>query len=92
MSHAIGREAKQQGELLDSLESAMDQAQAALRMGMKRLDGAMKNAKSNHILYLLLFAVAMVFLVVLLRKLAGVIRFILCLPSPILGHYCSRKK
>ena len=92
MSRAIGAEAKEQGKLMDSLEASMEQAKSMLNMGMKKLNRVARQGKSWHLVYLVLFAVALIVVVLFLAKLAGWIRFFICLPSPLLGHYCSRKK
>lgn len=46
----------------------MDQARASLRKTMKRLNRAYADSKSNHMLYLVLFAVALFFAVFFWNK------------------------
>lgn len=43
------------GQIMESLETAMDTAKASLRQTMKRLDEVARKTKSNHLLYVILF-------------------------------------
>ncbi|KAG2488779.1 hypothetical protein HYH03_012776 [Edaphochlamys debaryana] len=59
LSLAIEDEQKQQGELINSLEDTMERAKLVMRRAMGRLNIAYKQAQSNHMLFLILFALLM---------------------------------
>ena len=61
VSEAIGEESRLTGQVMEGLESAMEQARLSLKKTMKRMGRAMEQARSNHMLYLILFAVALFF-------------------------------
>jgi hypothetical protein len=46
---------------MEGLESAMEQARGSLRKTMKRLGRAYQQSRSNHMTYLLLFAILLFF-------------------------------
>lgn len=69
MSEAIGEESRLTGQVMEGLEAAMDQARASLRKTMKRLGRAYEQSRSNHMLYLILFALALFFGVFFWNKL-----------------------
>jgi predicted PurR-regulated permease PerM len=58
MSRAIGEESRLQKEQAESLEDLMEKAKVELKRGMRRLSRAFQQSKSNHLLYLVLFCVA----------------------------------
>ena len=58
MSRAIGEESKLQKEQAESLEDLMEKAKVELKRGMRRLNRAFQQSKSNHLLYLVLFCIA----------------------------------
>lgn len=60
LSLAIEDERKQQGEIINSLDEALEKAKLALRRAMGRLNIAYKQAQSYHLLFLLLFIVVFV--------------------------------
>ena len=62
---------------MDGLEGAMEQARASLKKTMKRLGRAYTQSKSNHMLYLVLFALALFFALFFWAKLHRVLRWIL---------------
>lgn len=68
MSLAIEEERKEQGALIESMEEAMERARLALRQTMQRLNVAYKQAQSNHLLFLVLFAVFLLFGIYVLAK------------------------
>lgn len=70
MSEAIGEENRLTAQVMDSLETAMEQARLSLRKTMKRLGRAFRQSKSNHMLYLMLFGLAMFFAVFFWSKLS----------------------
>lgn len=61
VSQAIQEENRLTGQVMDSLEGAMDQARASLKKTMRRLGRAYEQSRSNHMLYLILFALALFF-------------------------------
>jgi hypothetical protein len=61
VSEAIQEENRLTGQVMDSLEGAMDQARASLKKTMRRLGRAYEQSRSNHMLYLILFALALFF-------------------------------
>ncbi|KAI3429452.1 hypothetical protein D9Q98_005545 [Chlorella vulgaris] len=70
VSEAIGEENRLTAQVMDSLETAMEQARLSLRKTMKRLGRAFRQSKSNHMLYLMLFGLAMFFAVFFWSKLS----------------------
>lgn len=54
---AIHEEQNAQSGILSKMEESMEQARLGLSSTMKRLGRTFQNSKSNHLLYLLLFAV-----------------------------------
>lgn len=70
MSEAIGEENRLTAQVMDSLETAMEQARLSLRKTMKRLGRAYRQSRSNHMLYLVMFALAMFFAVYFWSKLS----------------------
>ena len=62
MSMAIGEEGKLQKQAAETLSEYMEQAQVALNKGMRRVNKALRQSKSNHLLYLALFCLAIFFL------------------------------
>ena len=66
----------------------MDKARGAMKQGMRRLDRALKQSKSWHLLYLVLFAIAVFILLLFFSKVIGWVRWLFCLPSLIFG-YCK---
>ena len=77
MSLAIDEEARTQGELVKSLEAALERASAGMGRAARRLNVAYRQAKSNHLLYLALFAMALFTLVYFLAKAVRVGKAIL---------------
>lgn len=58
----------------DLQEDVMDNAKLAMRRGMKRLNRAFAQSKSNHLLYLALFVVGIFFVVMFWAKAARFLR------------------
>ena len=52
MSMAIGEENKLQKQAAETLSDYLEQADVALRRGMRRVNKALRQSKSNHLLYL----------------------------------------
>ena len=61
VSQAIGEESRLTTQVMEGLESAMEQARGSLRKTMKRLGRAYQQSRSNHMTYLLLFAILLFF-------------------------------
>jgi hypothetical protein len=76
VSEAIGEENRLTAQVMDSLETAVEQARLSLRKTMKRLGRAYRQSKSNHMLYLVLFALAMFFAVYSWSKLSRLLKWI----------------
>lgn len=76
VSEAISEENRLTAKVMDGLETAMDQARASLRKTMKRLNRAYADSKSNHMLYLVLFAVALFFAVFFWNKVQRLLKWI----------------
>ncbi|KAL4447674.1 hypothetical protein ABPG75_004893 [Micractinium tetrahymenae] len=76
VSEAISEENRLTAQVMDGLETAMDQARASLRKTMKRLNRAYADSKSNHMLFLILFAVALFFAVYFWNKVHRLIKWV----------------
>ena len=61
VSFAIQEENQLTKGVMDSLESAMETARLTLRQTIKRLDRVAKKTRSNHVLYVFLFGIALFF-------------------------------
>lgn len=73
---AITEENQLQRQILDSLEETMEKVKGALKGTMKRLNRAYKDSKSNHVTYLVLFALAMFFMVYSWHRVSSFLRWI----------------
>lgn len=69
LSNAIDEERKQQGDLIQSLEEVLERASLGMKRAMRRLNIAYAQSKSNHMLYFVLFAMLLFFVVYILGKL-----------------------
>jgi protein transport protein SFT1 len=76
VSTAIAEESRLTQQIVDSLEHAIQAAQMNLKATMKRLNRVFKRAKSNHMVYLLVFALAMFFAVFMFNKIHGFLAWI----------------
>ncbi|GMH42795.1 hypothetical protein BSKO_10714 [Bryopsis sp. KO-2023] len=76
VSKAIHEEAKEQSKLAEALQEALDQGRFALKKASKRLNLVYDKARSNHLVYLVLFAFAVVMGVWFLAKVAHVTRMV----------------
>lgn len=76
MSEAISEENRLTGQVMEGLEAAMDQARASLKKTMKRLGRAYEQSRSNHLLYLVLFALALFFAVFFWNKVRRLLAWI----------------
>lgn len=61
VARAIGEENVLQAQAASSLEEALEQASLAMKKGMRRVNRALQQSKSNHFLYLALFCLAVFF-------------------------------
>ena len=61
LSRAIGDEQKLNAEAAETLEESLERAKLMLKKGMRRLNRAFEQSKSNHFLYLVLFMLAAFF-------------------------------
>jgi hypothetical protein len=68
MSMAIGEENKLQKQAAETLSEYMEQAEIALKRGMRRVSKALRQSKSNHLLYLALFCLGIFFLLYFLIR------------------------
>ena len=71
LSRAIGEENQLQRKQAESLEELMEQARAGLKRGMRRLNKAFHQSRSNHLIYLFLFCVSVSFLLYFWSKFRG---------------------
>ncbi|GAX75721.1 hypothetical protein CEUSTIGMA_g3164.t1 [Chlamydomonas eustigma] len=69
LSQAIDEETKVQGSLINSLEESMERARMSLKRTMVRLNIAYKQAQSNHMLLLVLFAVVLFISIYVISKI-----------------------
>ena len=68
MSMAIGEENKLQKQAAETLSDYLEQADVALRRGMRRVNKALRQSKSNHLLYLALFCLGVFFMLYFLIR------------------------
>mmetsp|Transcript_13568 Transcript_13568/g.41031 ORF Transcript_13568/g.41031 Transcript_13568/m.41031 type:complete len:125 (-) Transcript_13568:1251-1625(-) len=73
---AIHEEQNVQNGILSNLEETMEQARLGLSTTMKRLSRTIQGSKSNHLLYLLLFAVGVMAALWLLTKAYRIVRWV----------------
>eukprot|EP00887_Chlorella_sp_A99_P003053 scaffold9.g3053.t1 len=76
VSEAIQEETRLTGQVMEGLEAAMEQARATLRQTMRKLNRAYRQSKSNHVLYVFLFAIAMFFVVYAWARVVRLLRWI----------------
>ena len=77
LSQAIGEENKLSKVAAEGLEETLDRAKAALSRGLKRVNRAMRRGRSNHMIYLVAFAFAMLLGVYVWAKLYRVVRWLI---------------
>lgn len=61
VARAIGEENVLQQQAANSLEEVLDQASLAMKKGMRRVNRALQQSKSNHFMYLAVFCLAIFF-------------------------------
>lgn len=76
VGQAISEEATLQQQMMDNLELAMDRARTAMSVVQKKLDKVYRQSKSNFLLYVMLFALAIFFLVYSYKRTAAFMRWI----------------
>lgn len=59
LSRAIEDETRQQGEIINGLEDTLERAKLLMTRTMGRLNVAYRQARSNHLLFIVLFGIAM---------------------------------
>eukprot|EP00890_Picochlorum_soloecismus_P005608 jgi/Picsp_1/6048/NSC_03402-R1_cell division cycle 5-like protein len=64
VSKAIQEETSLTQQIVETLENSLDIAKLTLKQTMKRLDRVAKKTRSNHVLYVLLFGLALFFFVI----------------------------
>eukprot|EP00803_Ostreobium_quekettii_P011190 evm.model.scf_4956.1 EVM.evm.TU.scf_4956.1 scf_4956:1708-3562(-) len=76
VSQAIHEESQSQSFLMQSLEEVMERGRLALKQTMKRMNRVYEQAQSNHLLWLALFAFAIIMAIWFLSKMAHFTRMI----------------
>ncbi|CAG9467568.1 unnamed protein product [Pedinophyceae sp. YPF-701] len=76
VSKAIREENTLQAKIGAELENALVHAKNMLRRAQRKLDVAYRQSKSNHLLFVVLFAVAVLFLLYFIAKVMSVLRWI----------------
>jgi hypothetical protein len=76
MSRAIGEESRQQRDLAESLEDLLERGRTELKRGMRRLNRAFQQSKSNHLLYLVIFCIAVFVFLYLWAKMFRLLRWL----------------
>ncbi|KAK9845212.1 hypothetical protein WJX81_000170 [Elliptochloris bilobata] len=76
LSQAIGEENKLSRAAAEGLEETLDRAKAALSRGLKRVNRAMRRGRSNHMIYLVVFAFAVLMGVYVWAKLYRMVRWL----------------
>jgi hypothetical protein len=74
MARQIGESVEENSVVTNSLEETMENAKAALRKGMKRLNRTFARSKSNHLLYMALFVAGIFFVVIFWARVARLLR------------------
>lgn len=77
MSRAITEETHLSRTAAEQLEEVLDRSRVALKQGMRKLNRAFRHSKSNHLLYLALFVVAIFLVIYFWSKVYRMIRWIL---------------
>lgn len=77
LSRTIQEEHRSVADLTTRLEGALEAAAATLKATRKRLDRAYRQNKSNHLLHVLLFALACFFLLYFWSKVRTALAWIL---------------
>ena len=77
VSHAINNEAELSRREAASLEEILENAKVAMRRSMQRLNRALEQSKSNHLLYLILFVLACFLLIYLWAKFYRLMKWLL---------------
>ncbi|KAI8109081.1 hypothetical protein M9435_005497 [Picochlorum sp. BPE23] len=76
VSRAIQEETSLTQQIVETLENSLDMAKMTLKQTMKRLDRVSKKSRSNHVLYVLLFGLALFFCAYFWIKVRNFLRWI----------------
>lgn len=76
VSKAIHEESQQQSQLMQSLEEVLERGRLALKQTMRRLNRVYDQSQSNHLLWLFLFALAIILGTWFLAKMAHFTRMV----------------
>ena len=76
VSKAIQEETTVTGKILEALSSSMESASLTLKQTMKRLDRVSRKTRSNHVLYVVVFGVAIFFAVFFWIKVRNFLKFV----------------
>ena len=76
MSRAIGEENRLQRQQAESLEELMERAKTDLKRGMRRLNRAFQQSRSNHLLYLVIFCIVIFFGLYMWAKMYRMVRWL----------------
>jgi predicted RNase H-like nuclease (RuvC/YqgF family) len=76
VSKAIQEETSLTQQIVETLENSLDMAKLTLKQTMKRLDRVSKKTRSNHVLYVLLFGLALFFCAYFWIKVRNFLRWI----------------
>ena len=77
VSKAINQEAELSRQEAASLEEVLENAKVAMKRSMRRLNRALEQSKSNHLLYLVLFVLGCFLLIYLWAKLYRMAKWLL---------------
>lgn len=77
LSQAIGEENKLSKAAAEGLEEALEKARAALSRGLRRVNRALRQGRSNHMIYLVVFAFAVLIGVYVWAKLYRMVRWLI---------------
>ena len=76
MSRAIGEESRLQRVQTEGLEELFERAKTEMKRGMRRLNRAFQQSKSNHLLYLAIFCIAVFVFLYVWAKMFRLLRWV----------------
>ena len=76
VSRAINQEAELSRQDAASLEEVLENAKVAMKRSMRRLNRALEQSKSNHLLYLVVFVLGCFLLIYLWAKFYRIIKWL----------------
>ena len=77
VSRAINQEAELSRQDAASLEEILENAKVAMKRSMRRLNRALEQSKSNHMLYLMVFVLACFLMIYLWAKVYRLVKWLL---------------